>query len=125
MTKAEELRARAARATQRAASTTPNQNQPGLPAAETTPAPRPSVIRAKPVRITADLSPQVYRGLIDYAAGLAETQGRVRVAHVHVTRALVAELLENDELQGAIARRVRAQLDDNVRSSVTTDLRFD
>lgn len=57
-------------------------------------------------------SPQVYRGLIDYAAGLAEAQGRVRVAHVHVTRALVAELLENDELQGAIARRVRAQLDD-------------
>ncbi|WP_157489871.1 DUF2274 domain-containing protein [Frigoribacterium sp. Leaf44] len=112
MTKAEELRARAARATQRAASTTPEQNQPGAPAAEATPAPRPNVIRAKPVRITADLSPQVYRGLIDYAAGLAEAQGRVRVAHVHVTRALVAELLENDELQGAIARRVRAQLDD-------------
>lgn len=112
MTKAEELRARAARATQRAASTTPEQNEPGAPAAKATPAPRPSVIRAKPVRITADLSPQVYRGLIDYAAGLAETQGRVRVAHVHVTRALVAELLENDELQGAIARRVRAQLDD-------------
>lgn len=112
MTKAEELRARAARATQRAASTTPEQNQPGAPAAEATPALRPNVIRAKPVRITADLSPQVYRGLIDYAAGLAEAQGRVRVAHVHVTRALVAELLENDELQGAIARRVRAQLDD-------------
>ena len=110
MTKAEELRARAARATQRAASKTPEQNEPEAPAAEATPAPRPGVIRAKPVRITADLSPQVYRGLIDYAAGLAETQGRVRVAHV--TRALVAELLENDELQGAIARRVRAQLDD-------------
>jgi hypothetical protein len=112
MTKAEELRARAARATQRAASTPPEQNQTGAPAANTTPAPRPSAIRAKPVRITADLSPQVYRGLIDYAAGLAEAQGRVRVAHVHVTRALVAELLQNDELQGAIARRVRAQLDD-------------
>ena len=112
MSKADELRARAARATERAASTTPVQNEPGAPAAEATPAPRPSVIRAKPVRITADLSPQVYRGLIDYTAGLAETQGRVRVAHVHVTRALVAELLENDELQGAIARRVRAQLDD-------------
>jgi len=112
MTKAEELRARAARATQRAASTASEQNQPGAPAAASTQAPRPSVIRIKPVRITADLSPQVYRGLIDYAAGLAEAQGRVRVAHVHVTRALVAELLENDELQGAIARRVRSQLDD-------------
>jgi hypothetical protein len=31
---------------------------------------------------------------------------------MHVTRALDAELLENDELQGAIARRVRAQQDD-------------
>ncbi|NII52166.1 DUF2274 domain-containing protein [Frigoribacterium endophyticum] len=112
MTKAEELRARAARAKQRTASTTPEQSQPGGPAADATPAPRPNVIRAKPVRITADLSPQVYRGLIDYAAALAETQGRVRVAHVHVTRALVAELLENHELQGAIARCVRAQLDD-------------
>jgi len=112
MTKAEELRARAARATQRAASTPPEQNEAGAPAAEAMQAPRRSVIRAKPVRITADLSPQVYRGLIDYAAGLAETQGRVRVAHVHVTRALVAELLENGELQAAIARRVRAQLDD-------------
>jgi hypothetical protein len=65
MTKTEELRARAARATQRAASTTPDQNEPGAPADEATPAPRPSVIRAKPVRVTADLSPQVYRGLID------------------------------------------------------------
>lgn len=112
MTKAEELRARAARARQRAASTTPEQSQPGAPGAEAKPAPRPNVIRARPVRITAGLSPQVYRGLIDYASRLAETQGRARVAHVHVTRALVAELLENDELQGAIARRVRAQLDD-------------
>ncbi|MCJ0700227.1 DUF2274 domain-containing protein [Frigoribacterium faeni] len=111
MSKADELRARAARATQRAASTTPEQDQPG-PAAETAPSPRPSVIRAKPVRITADLSPQVYRGLIDYAAGLAEDLGQVRVAHVNITRALVAELLQNDELQGAVARRVRAQLDD-------------
>jgi hypothetical protein len=112
MTKAEELRARAARATQRTASATPEQNPPGAPAAEATPTPRPSIIRVKPVRITADLSPQVYRGLIDYAAGLAEAQGRVRIAHVHVTRALVAELLENDEMQATIARRVRAQLDD-------------
>jgi len=112
MTKIDELRARAARATQRATSTTPEHNQPGAPAAETTPAPRTSVIRARPIRITADRSPQAYRGLIDYAAGLAEAQGRVRVAHVHVTRALVAELLANDKLQATIALRVRTQLDD-------------
>jgi hypothetical protein len=111
MTKAEEMRARAARATLR----TPSSAAEPKPPATTTPPPsmdRPNVVRAKPVRITADLSPQVYRGLIDYAAELATTQGRARVAHVHITRALVAELVENENLQAVIARRVRAQLDD-------------
>jgi hypothetical protein len=113
MTKADEMRARAARATQRTPSPAVESKEP----ATTTPAAtmtgeRPSVVRAKPVRITADLSPQVYRGLIDYAAELAKDQGRARVAHVHVTRALVAELVENKDLREAIARRVRAQLDD-------------
>jgi hypothetical protein len=95
MSKADEMRARAARATQRTPSAT-----------------RPNMVRAKPIRITADLSPQVYRGLIDYAAELASAQGRARVAHVHVVRALVAELIENVELQKAIARRVHTQIED-------------
>jgi len=115
MSKAEEMRARAARATQRTTSLSTEAKTPDD--AMDTPAtasstPRPSVVRSKPVRITADLSPQVYRGLIEYAAELASTQGRARVAHVHVVRALVAELVENEELQKAIARRVRSQLDD-------------
>lgn len=114
MTKADEMRARAARATQRTPSPAAESKEPTTttPVATTTSGDRPSVVRAKPVRITADLSPQVYRGLIDYAAELATTQGRARVAHVHVTRALVAELVENKDLQEAVARRVRAQLDD-------------
>lgn len=114
MTKAEEMRARAARATQRTPSPASEPKEPTTitPVATTMSGERPSVVRAKPVRITADLSPQVYRGLIDYAAELATAQGRARVAHVHVTRALVAELTENTELQAAIARRVSAQLDD-------------
>ncbi|HAQ9610280.1 TPA: DUF2274 domain-containing protein [Enterococcus faecium] len=113
MSKADEMRARAARATQR--TTSPSAEAKAPNDAMDTPATAsstPSVVRSKPVRITADLSPQVYRGLIEYAAELASTQGRARVAHVHVVRALVAELVENEELQKAIARRVRSQLDD-------------
>ena len=116
MSRADEMRARAARATQRisvpsAESKTPDDaiDTPATGSSTTT---RPGVVRSKPVRITADLSPQVYRGLIEYAAELAATQGRARVAHVHVVRALVAELVENGELQKAIAQRVRSQLDD-------------
>jgi hypothetical protein len=114
MSKADEMRARAARATQRTPS--PSAESRASDAATDTPsassATRPNMVRAKPIRITADLSPQVYRGLIDYAAELASAQGRARVAHVHVVRALVAELIENVELQKAIARRVHTQIED-------------
>jgi hypothetical protein len=113
MTKAEEMRARAARATQRTSSPSAEPDVPhAAAAAPSTTTKLPGVVRVKPVRITADLSPQVYRGLIDYAAELASAQGRARVAHVHIVRALVAELVEKEDLQEAIARRVRAQLDD-------------
>jgi hypothetical protein len=115
MSKADEMRARAARATQRTASPSAEaktSDGAATPVAAGSSAPRAGVVRAKPVRITADLSPQVYRGLIDYAAVLASMQGRARVAHVHVVRALVAELLEDEELRATIARRVGQQLDD-------------
>lgn len=116
MSRAAEMRARAARATQRTTPPSSESKTPGdpidTPATASSTTTRPGIVRSKPVRITADLSPQVYRGLIEYAAELASTQGRARVAHVHVVRALVAELIENEELQKAIARRVRSQLDD-------------
>lgn len=110
MSKAEEIRARAARATQRTKPEPVNDlgaDTRGQPASS----PRSAVVRAKPVRITADLPPQVYRGLIDYAADIATAQGRARVAHVHVIRALVAELLENEGLQATISERVAKQIE--------------
>jgi len=110
MSKADEIRARAARATQRTRPVAEDSETASGPVRSSPPA-RPATVRAKPVRITADLPPQVYRGLIAYAASLATTQGRARVAHVHVIRALVSELAENEDLQAAIAQRVESQLD--------------
>ena len=66
--------------------------------------------RAKPVRVTTDLAPQSYRGLLAYSAGLAEDLGRAKVPHVEVIRALITELNTNPALQETIGKAVRAQL---------------
>jgi len=110
MSKSDEIRARAARVAQRTRPATTD-TEAASDHAQPAPTPRPLVVRAKPVRITADLPPQSYRALIDYASTLAASQGRARVAHVHVIRALVTELTENEDLQAAIAQRVATQLE--------------
>lgn len=69
-----------------------------------------SAPRAKPVRVTTDLAPQSYRGLLAYSAGLAEQLGRAKVPHVEVIRALIAELNTNPALQETIGKAIRAQL---------------
>ncbi len=115
MSKADELRERARRATGRATApsaapaTEPTQEH-AAPSTEPAPKRAPSV-RADPIRITADLPPQHYRELIGYAAGIASDLGRAKVAHVQVVRALVAELAESDDLQRRIATRVEQQLE--------------
>ena len=112
MSKAEEMRARAARVAQRSnqGSGAASDETP-VPAAAATPA-KPAVVRSKPVRITADLPPQSYRSLVDYAASLATRFGRARVPHVNVIRALVLELEDDQALQGRIAARIAQDLDD-------------
>lgn len=111
MSKADEMRARAARAGQRAA-TPPPPVLEEAPIKEPSAATTPSVVRSTPVRITADLPPQSYRSLVDYSAALANRLGRARVPHVNVIRALVVELSQDDELQQRIAKRVAQQLED-------------
>lgn len=120
MSKAEEMRARAARVAQRSnqgggsASDETVARAPAparAPAAAATPA-KPAVVRSKPVRITADLPPQSYRSLVDYAASLATRFGRARVPHVNVIRALVLELEDDQALQGRIAARIAQDLDE-------------
>jgi hypothetical protein len=115
MSKAEEMRARAARVAQRsgqaAAPGSEAANQPTPTPTPMPPAPKPAVVRSKPVRITADLPPQSYRSLIDFAASLATRFGRARLPHVNVIRALVLELEEDQALQGRIASRIANDLD--------------
>jgi len=112
MSKADEIRARAARVAQRssqASGPAPDVADEATPART---APQAPVVRSKPVRITADLPPQSYRSLVDYAASLASRFGRARVPHVNVIRALVLELEDDQALQGRIAARIAQDLDD-------------
>lgn len=62
--------------------------------------------RAKPVRLSVDLSPTVYRELQEFCAASAVSLERPRVAGVDVLRSLLAELAEDETL----AARVQARL---------------
>lgn len=96
MTTKADLAARATRATQRRVS--------GMSEKPVTaPAPIP---RAKPIRITADFAPQVYRSLTRFCDQLAIALGRPRVPQVEVLRALLAELDDDDDLQTRIQERI-------------------
>lgn len=111
MTSKTELAARAARLSERQPTSRPA-DAAAEPAGESQavkPTHRP-VPRAKPVRVTTDLAPQSYRGLLAYSAGLAEDLGRAKVPHVEVIRALITELNTNPALQETIGKAVRAQL---------------
>lgn len=48
-----------------------------------------AVVRTKPVRVTADLSPSMYRALSKLAVEAAASLGRARLPQVEVIRALV------------------------------------
>jgi len=64
------------------------------------------VVRTRPVRLTADLSPGAYRALTQLGQDLAEQTGRARVPHVEIVRALIDELAEDGELRARVARRL-------------------
>lgn len=113
MSKAEDIKARAALLATRKATTQPTfAAQDALDAVETPPAraQQRSAPRAKPVRVTTDLAPQSYRALLAYCAEMAEGLGRAKVPHVEVIRALISELNANPELQATIRQAVTKQL---------------
>jgi hypothetical protein len=74
--------------------------------------PQPSApeVRTKPVKVSVALYPRPYYALVDYCASAAKVTGS-RVTHVEVMRALVNELLEDNELR----ERVNARLRKNMR----------
>jgi hypothetical protein len=56
-----------------------------------------TAIRSKPVRITLDLSPELYRQLTQWAASAAITLDVPRVALVDAVRAMIRVSAENPE----------------------------
>jgi hypothetical protein len=91
MSRTAELEARAA-----ALSTKPGPAKPPAP-------------RARPVKMTVDLAPDLWRVLKDYPEQmhLPDATGLARVPAVEVVRALIRELEQSPELREAVAQRVR------------------
>ena len=59
------------------------------------------------VRLSVDIDPVAYRALVSWCQDVAMAVGRVRVKHVWVLRAVIAELLESKDLQAKVIERVR------------------
>lgn len=64
--------------------------------------------RTRPVRLSVDVHTEEYRDLKAYPDELRipEQIGRAQVPTMEVMRALVAELLTNDEVRAAVAARL-------------------
>ena len=75
---------------------------------EATPATAPKV-RVDPVRLSTDISPNTYRFLIDYCAGIAAELGKPRVTHTSVLRRLLDELQQDPALQARVRDQLIAQ----------------
>lgn len=76
------------------------------------PRPKPPAPRAKPIRLSVDLTPAQYKELLAWPAeaGIPEEAGVLKVPTVEVFRALTAELLAAPELQERIRARVLTEL---------------
>jgi hypothetical protein len=61
------------------------------------------------VRLSVDIRPVPYRNLMNFCQDVALEIGRVRVQHVWVMRAVLAELLEDKELQKRVIERVEEE----------------
>lgn len=64
-------------------------------------------VRDKPIRLSVDLEPTPYRKLVSWCADFAFNEGRAKINHVWVMRALVEELLKDKDLQQRVIERVR------------------
>ena len=68
-----------------------------------------TAIRSKPVRITLDLSPELYRQLTDWAASAAIALGVPRVALADAVRAMIRATAESPDKVLELLRREREQ----------------
>jgi len=68
-----------------------------------------TAIRSKPVRITVDLSPELYRQLTQWAASAAITLDVPRVALADAVRAMIRAAAESPDRALELLRREREQ----------------
>lgn len=64
-------------------------------------------IRTKPIRVTVDLLPNVYKELDDFGRAAAAELGVARVPHVQVVRALIQRLEQDEALRAATIQAIR------------------
>ncbi|MFI6069947.1 hypothetical protein ACIA47_32450 [Micromonospora sp. NPDC051227] len=108
MSKADELRAKAARVAARTAPTKlPAQSAVTPSAPAETYIPTVAAPLAKPVRSTVDLAPDQHRRLQAWINDAAVTLGRARLSKQEVMTALVRRLLADDQLAAAIQQDLR------------------
>jgi thiamine monophosphate kinase len=69
--------------------------------------PRSTAIRSKPVRITLDLSPGLYRELTRWADSAAVTLDVPRVALADVLRAMIRVTAESPDTSGEVTAQLR------------------
>ena len=79
-----------------------------------------TAIRSKPVRITLDLSPELYRQLTGWADSAAVTLDVPRVSLADAVRAMIRVAADNP---GDVLDRLRHDRDLDPRRSATTELR--
>ena len=68
-----------------------------------------TAIRSKPIRITLDLSPELYRQLTEWAASAAVTLDVPRVALADAVRAMIRVTAESPDKVIELLRREREQ----------------
>jgi hypothetical protein len=76
------------------------------------PEPKKGPSRTRPVRLSVDIGKETYREIKAFPdeMGIPEQLGRAQVPTMDVMRALVDELLTNDEVRESVAKRLLANL---------------
>ena len=68
-----------------------------------------SAVRSKPVRITVDLDPEVYRALTAWTTGAAEELDVPRLTLADAIRAMVRATANNDKISAIVVETIRRE----------------
>lgn len=70
-----------------------------------------TAVRSKPVRITVDLAPDLYKQLTRWAAETALEVDRPRLPQAEVIRACIRALTDDPDVREAVLRELRLESD--------------